>query len=128
MVKKINYDLQPCDQRLTENGEPRALNSAQKYVYQLIGELERKYQDLCNSYDEYPCDLGGIEEVWEMIFVDREYLTSQLSSTLEWELYNHEKDVSIWVNLEEHAILTLNIPNSTLTLNCYQETSDVHAR
>jgi hypothetical protein len=69
----------PVTKELTENGEPRELNPAQGYVYQLIRELEMQHKDLCNSYDEYPCDLGGIEEAWEMIFVDREYLTSQLS-------------------------------------------------
>ncbi len=127
-MAKTNYDEQPCYQRSTENGEPRVLNPVQVYIYQLIGELEIKYQDLCNSYDEYSCDLEGIEEAWEMIFVDLEYFTCQLSSTLEWELYRHEKDVSIWVNSEKHAILTLDIPNSTITLNCYQETSDVLTR
>ncbi len=125
-MAKINYDTQSCYQRVTVNGEPRGLNSAQVYVYQLISELEIQYPDLCNSYDEYPYELGGIEEAWEMNFVDTEYFTSQLSSTLEWELYHHEKDASIWVNSEEHAILTLDIPHSTITLNCYKESNDVH--
>ena len=127
-MAQINYDAQPYYQRLTENGEPRELNPAQVYIYRLISELEIQHQDLCNSYDEYPCELGGIEEAWEMVFVDREYITSQLSSALEWELYHHEKDVSVWVNLQEHAILTLDLPNSTINLNCYQETNDAHTR
>ena len=74
----------------------------------------------------YPCERGGTEEAWEMNFVNIEYFTSQLSSTLEWELYHHEKDASVWVNSEEHAILTFDTTNSTITLNCYQETNDVH--
>lgn len=125
-MAKINYDAQHYYQRLTENGEPRELNPAQVYIYKLISELEIQHQDLCNSYDEYPCDPDGIEEAWEMTFVDLEYFTHQLSSTLEWELYRHEKDVSIWVNTKEHAILTLDTHISTIKLNYYKETLDAH--
>lgn len=44
-MAKINYDSQPCYLRLTENGEPRELNSAQGFVYQLISELEMQHHD-----------------------------------------------------------------------------------